>query len=343
MAAPGGICLTAQCHALVQASCEVEPMGSHVLKGFAGATALYALTGVSQAALAQRFPDAGRAKFRGRAHEINLLHDAWAKTDRRDAQVVGICAPPGAGKSRLCHEFAQWCNRHEVPVCEVRAQLYGHATPLQPILELLRVFFFAITGGDDAETARGRIARRLADTSTSDDLALVQEFLGVATPGDKPSSLSPKSRHDRLISLVREQIRHLSAAPAVVVIEDIHWLDEASEEFVSALVEAVAGTRTMLVLNYRSSYQVPWGQAAHFREVLLPELSRKDSHALVGDLMGPLASLEEVRTLVVQRSAGNPFFAEELVRSLRENGVLVGDGSVRGGLQAAERALPATV
>lgn len=343
MAAPGGICLTAQCHALVHASCDVEPMGSHVLKGFAGATALYALKGVSQAAMAQRFPNAGQAKFRGRAHEIDLLHEAWAMTDRRDAQVVGICAPPGAGKSRLCHEFAQWCNGRDVPVYEVRAQLYGHATPLQPILELLRVFFFGISGGDDAATARERIALRLADTASADDLALVQEFLGVATPVEKPSSLTPKARHDRLVSLVREQVRHLSETAAVIVIEDIHWLDEASEEFVSTLVEAVAGTRTMLVLNYRPSYQVPWVQAAHFRELLLPELSTKDAHALVGDLIGALASLEDVRMLVVQRSAGNPFFAEELVRSLRENRVLLGDGSVRGGLQAAERALPATV
>jgi class 3 adenylate cyclase/tetratricopeptide (TPR) repeat protein len=343
MAAPGGICLTEHCYAWVQVSCAVESMGSHVLRGITGTTALYSLKALKAAALSQRFPQAGHARFRGRASELDMLRSAWAQTDQRDAQVVGICAPPGAGKSRLCHEFSQWCRSQDVPVFEVRAQLYGHATPLQPVLELMRVFFYGITAGDDAATARQAIAQHLPQGATQADLALVQEFLGVARPDAPSSALAPKARHERLKALVREHLRDASNTPAVIVIEDLHWLDEASEEFVGALVEAVAGTRSMLVLNYRPSLEVPWRGLTHFRQLDLPELSAPDAHALLCDLIGSAPSLDAVRRLVVQRSAGNPFFAEELVRSLRESGVLSITGEISGGLDAARRALPATV
>jgi class 3 adenylate cyclase/tetratricopeptide (TPR) repeat protein len=343
MAAPGGICLTEHCHALVRASCDVESMGSHVLRGIAGTTALYSLKGLKQAALSQRFPQAGHARFRGRAGELEMLRGAWAQTGRGQAQVVGISAPPGAGKSRLCHEFSQWCRTQDVPVFEVRAQLYGHATPLQPVLELMRVFFYCIAAGDDPATARKTIAQRLPQGASQADLALVQEFLGVAQSDTPPSALAPKARHERLKALLREHLRDAADTPAVIVIEDVHWLDEASWEFVGALVEAVAGTRSMLVLNYRPSFEAPWRGLPHFRQQDLPELSASDAHALLRDLIGAAPALDAVRRLVVQRSAGNPFFAEELVRSLRESGVLSVTGEVSGGLDAVERALPATV
>ena len=112
---------------------------------------------------------------------------------------------------------------------------------------------------------------------------------------------------------------------SVILIEDMHWIDEASEEFVAALVQAVASTKTMLLLNYRSSYRSPWAGLEHFQEIEVAELTAADTDALVHELMSHQREFKDISQLIARRSGGNPFFAEELVRSLAERGVLSGD------------------
>lgn len=346
LADPGGICLTESCHALVRSLCEVQPMGKHVLRGISGQSGIYALTGLKTASAAQHFHQSSLTPFLGRDREIDLLKEALRVTELGQARVVGISGEPGAGKSRLCHEFVQWCRARQVPVFEVRAQPYGHATPLQPGLSLLRTFFFRISPLDDAAAARGRIVERMAELGppAETDLALLYEFLGVAQAGSPPSALNPKARHVRLLNVVRELVKHDAATTSVLLIEDLHWLDEASEEFVATLVEAAAGTQTMLVLNYRSSYRLPWAQFDNFEKVDLGQLSARETEHLVKELMGFRPGLDDICGLVAKRSGGNPFFAEELVRSLVESGYFQENSDFRSsGLEAIERALPATV
>ncbi|MDP3826607.1 MAG: AAA family ATPase, partial [Polaromonas sp.] len=294
----------------------------------------------------QHFHPAGLTPFLGRDRESDLLKQALLATELGQARVVGISGEPGAGKSRLCHEFVQWCRARQVPVFEVRAQPYGHATPLQPGLSLLRTFFFRIPPADDAAAARSRIVERMAELGppAEADLALLYEFLGVAQAGSPPSALSPKARHTRLLNVVRELVKHDAATTSVILIEDLHWLDEASEEFVATLVEAAAGTQTMVVLNFRPSYRLPWAQFENFEKIDLGQLSLRETEHLVRALIGPRADLQDICELVAARSGGNPFFAEELVRSLVDRGYFLEGSDLRaGGLEAIERALPATV
>lgn len=346
LADPGGICLTESCYALVRTLCEVQPMGQHVLKGISGQSTIYALTGFRMASSDRHFQPASLTPFLGRDRESDVLKQALLVTERGQARVVGISGEPGAGKSRLCHEFVQWCRARRVPVFEVRAQPYGHATPLQPGLSLLRTFFFRILPADDAAAARGRIVGRMAELGppAETDLALLYEFLGVAEAVSTPSALSPKARHARLLSVVRELVKHDAATTSVILIEDLHWLDEASEEFVATLVEAAAGTQTMVVLNFRPSYRLPWAQFENFEKIDLGQLSAKETEHLVRALIGPRTDLQDICELVAARSGGNPFFAEELVRSLVDRGYFLEGSDLRaGGLEAIERALPATV
>lgn len=346
LADPGGICLTESCYALVRTVCEVQPKGQHVLKGISGHSAIYVLTGFRTASADQHFHLAGLTPFLGRDRETDLLRQALFATEGGQARVVGISGEPGAGKSRLCHEFVQWCRGRQLPVFEVRAQPYGHATPLQPGLSLLRTFFFRIPPEDDAAAARNRIVERMAELGTPSeaDLALLYEFLGVAQAGSPPSALSPKARHSRLLNLVRELVRHDAATTSVILIEDLHWLDEASEELVATLVEAATGTQTMVVLNYRPSYRLPWAQLENFEKIDLGQLSAGQTAHLVRTLIGPRAELHDICQLVAARSGGNPFFAEELVRSLVDSGYLIEGADLHAeGLAEIERALPATV
>jgi tetratricopeptide (TPR) repeat protein len=347
IALPGGVTMTQDCHALVRGSVEVESVGFPPLKGIAEPVEIFLLAGLKAAFASQHFHQAKLTPFRGRAKEMALLQQAQARAEAGDAQVMGISGGPGAGKSRLCYEFGQWFRSRGKPVFEVRAQLYGSATPLQPVLELMRIFFFGISDSDTPVAARYKIAARLDELGTAQpgDYALVSDFLGVPDLDNAaPSMANAKTRRVRLLSIVTDLVKHSANTVSLVLIEDMHWLDEASEEFVAALVEAVAGTKTMVVLNYRSTYRSPWTGVSNFHEIEVGELNDADTDAIVRELISHRREFQDISRLIVKRSGGNPFFAEELVRSLAEGGVLSGDpNNPANGLATVEKALPATV
>ena len=232
-----------------------------------------------------------------------------------------------------------------VPVLDLRASPYDHSGPLQPLVEFFRSFF-RIASTDDPETARSKIASRIEATVPEliDDVSILADFLGIRDTKSPALMLDPKTRHARLINLVSSLVRDGTRTPSVIIIEDIHWLDEASVEFVSALVDIISVSRVLLILTYRPTFQAPWNDGAGFHEIRLDELRDEDVSALTMDLIGDHPSIRAISERIVERSGGNPFFAEELIRSLVDAGELDG----RPGLYEAmgeplAETLPATV
>lgn len=348
-AEPGSIRLTHASQTQAAEHYDADRLGQFALRGISEQTTLYTLRG--------RRMDTGKPQarvhtpFRGRDREMGLLQLALHRAGNKCAPVVGVTGEPGTGKSRLCYEFAQWSSGRGVVVHEVRAQLYGHATPLQPVLELFRNCFFHIGHGDDAASAREKIARRLmlpgepgVSPMEASDVLLLADFLGVNDPSAPPLTLNPRSRQARLLAAMRYLVRQPGNGLAMLILEDLHWLDEASMEFVSALVDAVAGTRVLLVLNYRPTFSATWEKSERFSKIELTELSGDDMNHLVRELISHRRELLDICELIARRSGGNPFFAEELVRSLAESGVLSGEPGAPGhGITAIERALPSNV
>ena len=239
MAEPGGICLSEDCYRLIRFHCDVRPLGRQVVRGFHGLVDVYSLLGLKPAAASQQFRGTNLTTFLGREPEMRELQRALRSTENGVTKVIGISGAAGTGKSRLSYEFAEWCRRRFTPVVEARAMLYGHATPLQPVLEFLRLFFH-ILPVDDPAIARSRIVECLSAIGTTfeADLPILYEFLGVLDAG-QPSQLSPKARHSRLLDIIRHMVRQGGIITSVIIVEDLHWLDEASEDFVETLVDAV--------------------------------------------------------------------------------------------------------
>ncbi len=344
LAEPGGICITEDCYRLIRVYCDAEPFGRHALKGVPEPVEIYRLIKLKPVMMGRQFGGMNLTSFRGRDDEMERMQRALRAAEDGATSVIGVAGEPGTGKSRLCYEFAEWCRSRLIPVYEARAQIYGHATPLQPVLEFLRLFFH-ILPTDDATVARDCIAERLSEVGPTfkADLALLCQFLGVPCE-EGPSWLNSKARRARLLDIIRHMVRRNGAASSVIIIEDLHWLDDASEEFVTTVVDAVAGTRTMLVLNYRPAYTAPWMQLPYYQHLVLADLNRPNTDALVEELMGDGSELRDIRRRVAERSDGNPFFVEELVRSLAENGALLGEpGGYTLGMKTGERTLPVTV
>ena len=327
LAEPNTICISKACRTLVQAFCETVPLGARSLKGVAEPVELFRLTGLRSAAPSDRFRTGNLVRLRNRVNEMRTLEEALHTAERGIASAIGISAPAGVGKSRLCYEYSEWCRRRGVDVLEARAHLFGQATPLQPVLDMLRRFF-GVSQLDDPETARQNIRRRLVDLDDSfaADLPLLYEFLGVPIPEAPPvQPLDPRARHILLRDTVRRIVKAIGLHPTLILIEDLHWLDDASIDFVDTIVESAAGSRVVVLQNFRSGFTARWATQPHFRVLELRELDAADTEDIVRNLVGDAPELADLVTHIVTQSGGNPFFAEELVLSLAQRGVLQGE------------------
>jgi class 3 adenylate cyclase/tetratricopeptide (TPR) repeat protein len=344
----GGICLTEQCLALLRGAGQARKMGPRLMKGLRVPVEIYALEGVDLGRAAYTVQRRAVSPFFGRHGEIAILEHALRLTQSGESQIVGVCGAPGSGKSRLCHEFADACRSKKIPVFQVRAQPYSHAAPLQPILDILRAYLFKIPLHCDAADARAKIKLQLTELGPPSlaDVSLLSEFLGVAEPGITVAAtgMDPRVRRARLLSILDVLIRKTATGNAVVVLEDLHWLDEASEAVVLALLNSLTATRTLVLLNYRPREQAGWESLRNFQSIQLRELSREDTESLVRALISDRSEFAGICQFVAQRAAGNPFFAEELVRSIVQGGALSPDGTAEGSrLNLVGHALPDTV
>jgi adenylate cyclase len=325
-AEPGGILLSAACHELVGAYCDTRFEGTRVLKGIAAPVEVFCLLGLKPGRASDRFRDESVVQMRGREREFGILKRALLDAERGAGGAIGIVAVPGLGKSRLCYEFSEWCRARQVDVFEARAHIFGKATPLLPILELMRALF-GITTLMEAATARREIEKKLLalDPSFADDLPFLADFLGLPVPELEGQHIDPTARRRRLLSVVQRMFKAAGPQTSVIVFEDLHWLDEPSQDFLEIIVKAASGTNFVVVLNYRPSWPCPWLALPHYRQLPLAELDSGDINGLVRDLIGDDPTLEQTISHVARQSDGNPFFAEELVRALARSGVLTGE------------------
>ena len=322
-ALPGEICLSRDCQTLLGAYCDTEALGARALKGIPDPVEIFRLIGLKPAVNSEHFRGASLMPLRGRAVELETLQRALLDTTPGSPRVIGVSGPPGVGKSRLCFEFGEWCRERQVKVLEARAQVYSRATPLLPVLEALRAFF-RIEPDMDAEFARNQIAQTLTMLALplADHLPALTDFLGCGEP--KPRAIDPTTRRIRLRDSISRIVKAAWSQTSVIIIEDLHWLDEASLDFLETWMAAVEGTNVLMVLTFRPDWALP-SRPAWYRELALPELGLSEVGQVICDLIGDDPGLDQVVAHVAERSDGNPFFAEELILALAQSGVLLGE------------------
>jgi len=347
LAEPNACFMTDATAALVAGYFALDNLGEFTLKGSSEPVRVHSLIG---AGLARSRFDISRARglsrFVGRAADIRTLEDALAQGASGTGQVIGVVADAGTGKSRLCFEFLESCRARGMQVYEARAVAHGRNIALLPILELFRAYF-GITTQDDDRTTREKIAGRmvLLDTAFADSLPLLFDFLGVADPQRPVGTLDPEVRQRQLLAVLRQVIQSVSVTqPVVTLIEDLHWLDAASGEFLANMVEAQAESKNLLLLNFRPEYHAPWMQKSWYRQIPLTPLGRAEIGDLLTSVLGGDASIAALAAPVHQRTGGNPFFAEEIAQTLIESGHLEGTrGNYRLLKPIESLAVPATV
>ena len=347
LAAPDRVYITAHTAALVSGFFRLRDLGLFTLKGVSDQIRVYELEGTGP--LRTRLEVArtrGLSRFVGRAGESAALEAALGRAVAGQGQVVALVGEAGVGKSRLCYEFAQRCRARGLAVYEAHAVAHGTMIPFLPVLEMLRAYF-GVTEHDTGDNARRKIAGTvlLLDEESTEALPLLFDFLAVPDPGQPAPSMDPKVRQHRLLTVLRRLLHTSRRREATVLLfDDLHWIDRSSEMFIESLIEATPGTRTLLLANFRPDYRGAWTKKACYQRVALEPFGSEAVAALLEDLLGADSSLTDLADLIRHRTGGNPFFIEEIVQALADNGTLDGmKGAYRLVQPVGEIAIPATV
>ena len=268
----------------------------------------------------------GFTRFVGRDREMATLDAALQRALSGETQIVGVVGEPGVGKSPLCIEVLARARAQSIPVYEGHCLSHGRALPFHPVRQIYRAYF-GIHETDPPAEARRKIAGTLVllDDRLRAALPLVFDFLGVPDPERPPPRIDPEARLRQLVGFTGEVLRARSTRePAVLLIDDLHWIDPASDAFLAPVIEVMSGTRTLFLLNFRPEYRAEWMRRADYQQVALRPLGAEAIEELLRTLLGDHTSLAPLFPRLRERAGGNPFFAEELVQSLVEAGNLAG-------------------
>jgi class 3 adenylate cyclase len=328
MAPPGGIWVGDTTHRGAREAFEWKAVGPIAMKGKAEQIVVHEV--VAERAVKSRFEmreQRGLTRFVGRDADLQLLVAAWATARQGQGQVVSVIGEAGIGKSRLLHEFKEHLTREGALYVEGSCFAYGGAMSYLPFLAIVKELF-RLDGTDTETNAKRQIASHLANLQVEAGRVApyVHNLLAFAADDERFSRLTPALLRQRTIEalatlLLAEATRH----PWVLIVEDVHWVDNATEEVLTALTAAMAAVPLLLVLVYRPEYlrtgSVPGARVA------LDQLSPEQSQAMVQDLLGTATLPPELAQLIARNTDGNPFFVEELTRSLLESGDLVRTGT----------------
>lgn len=344
LAEPGRIYLTEPTERLVGDAFQVSPLGAMAVRGTRDPVPVFVLEAVTPTSGGTRQRD--EVPMVGREAELAVLENALAMAAAGNAQVVGVVAEAGAGKSRLYEEFAARVAGQGITVRRTTGVSHARTVPLLPILGLLRAYF-QIRESDTRPQIWEKVAEYMLalDPAFEPELPLLFDFLGEPDPQRPPPELAADVRMRRMFDLLRRiTARRSQHVPLVMVFEDLHWFDPQSVAFLERLVEWIPGSRTLVLTNFRPEFAAPWMHHSYYRQLFLPQLGDTAVAELLRRLLGDDPSLAPLIRFVAERTAGNPFFVEEVVRDLVEHGSLAGaPGAYRLAQPVEDIRVPATV
>jgi class 3 adenylate cyclase/tetratricopeptide (TPR) repeat protein len=327
-AEPDQVVVSESIHRLISDFFQTHPLGPLSLKGRAETVQAWAV--LSAQGARSRFDVAaarGLTPLVGRDKELAVLADAFEKARAKQGQMVFIVGDPGIGKSRLLHEFRQRLG-DRAAWQEGRCVSFGQSIPFHPLIDSLRRRF-GIEDGDGEETVVGKLERGVL--RLGEDLRSIIPYLRALVgfdPGDPTvSNMDPQARRGELFYALRRLLLQAAEThPQVVVYEDLHWSDKATEEYLTLIADSLPASRVLLILTYRTGYTHPFGERSYHTRIVPGSLSTTDSVAMARELLVADRLPDDLQALLVRKAEGNPFFVEEMVTSLQEMGSIRREG-----------------
>ncbi|MFZ0889772.1 MAG: adenylate/guanylate cyclase domain-containing protein [Candidatus Binataceae bacterium] len=324
LAAPGSIAISENVRELVEGYFVLKALGPARIKGVSEPVNVHEVTGLGPLRTRlQRSASRGLSKFVGRQAEMEAMKRALELTKAGHGQIVAAMAEAGVGKSRLFHEFKAIV-RSGAAIAEAFSVSHGKASPYLPVIELLKSYF-EITSEDDARRRREKVTGRLLtlDRTLGDALPHLFALLGIVEGEDPLAQMDAQIRRRRTFeALKRLVLRESFNQPVVIIFEDLHWIDSETQAFLNLLADGIANARVLMLLNYRPEYRHEWSNRTYYTQLRLDPLGRESADEMLTELLGDTPAIAPLKRLIADRTQGNPFFIEEMVRALFEEGAL---------------------
>jgi predicted ATPase len=346
MAAPvGSIAVSEGTRQLCEGYFILKPLGATKVKGVSEPVNVYEVTGLGPLRTRlQRAVGRGLTKFVGREREMEAMRHVAELARQGRGQLVAAMADPGVGKSRLFFEFkarsaAGWM------VLETISISHGKASPYLPVIDLLRNYF-RIVSDDDERTRREKVAGRIAilDRSLEDTLPYLFSLLGIVEGDDPLAQMDGQIKKRRMLEAIKRIVlRESLNQPLMVIFEDLHWIDEQTQEFLNLLADSIGTAKFLLLVNYRPEYSHQWNSKSYYTQLRLDPLGQESAEEMLSALLSDGKDLFPLKRLIIERTEGTPFFMEEIVQALFEDGVLERNGAVKLARSMNTVKVPATV
>lgn len=323
MATPGTILVSINTYKLAREFFDFKPIGNLTVKGKEEPVETYMLVGARgvqtriEAAVVK-----GLTRFIGREKELTILKESFESAKQHSGQVVGIVGEPGVGKSRLILEFRETLRPGDYTFLEGRCMHYGKSMAYLPILDIIRDYF-NIREGQRESIIKKSMEEKITqlDVEFKSILSPLYELLSLHVHDEQYMRLLPPQRRERIFEALRDLIiRESENKPVLIVIEDFHWVDKTTEEFLNYFIGWLPKTSVLLVLLYRPEFTHIWGSKSYYRHISIDQLTFNKGVILLQSILKSTNIEPELRELVLNRAGGNPLFMEEITQTLLENG-----------------------
>jgi class 3 adenylate cyclase len=356
LAIPGTVVISEALRKLCEGYFTLKSLGAERIKGVSEPVAIFEVTGLGPLRTRlQRSLGRGLTRFVGRQAEIETLQRAAAAALAGHGQIVAAVAEAGIGKSRLFHEFklaagAGWM------VLDAFSVSHGKASAYLPLIDLLRNYFNIVLE-DDPRARREKVNGKVLtlDRALEDAVPYLLGMLGLVEGTDPLLQMDAQVRTQRTLEAIKRLLlRESLNQPLMVIVEDLHWLDDESIAWLNLFADSIATARVLLLVNYRPEHSHGWNNKTYYTQLRLDPLAEPSAEQLLDALLAsdPLlpgqaegrgARMVPLKRMILAKTGGNPFFIEETVQALFDEGGLVRNGAVKLARPLDELKIPATV
>ena len=321
VAEPNSVVIAESTRKLLGNLFELEDLGAQELKGVSGPARAW--TALRPATVESRFEAmhaTGLTELVGRDEELDLLLRRWSKAKTGGGQVVLLSGEAGIGKSRLTAALL------ERLASEPHTRLRYFCSPqhtdsaFYPIISQTQRAA-GLAHADTTQTKLDKLDAVLAQTSTpSQDAALFAEMLSLPNDGRYPAlDLAPEERRQKTQEALTAQIAGLTRQrPALMIVEDAHWVDPTSLEVFGRTVDQIKTLPVLLIVTFRPEFNAPWAGRSHVTTSALNRLGEREAATIIASLVGNKELPANLMAEIVERTDGIPLFVEEMTKAVLE-------------------------
>src|SRR5713101_582633 len=284
----GSIATTEQVRKLCEGYFLFNGLGPTKVKGVSEPVHVYEVAGLGPLRTRlQRSAGRGLTKFVGREREMETLKHAAVQAKGGRGQIVAAMAEPGVGKSRLFFEFKA-TSQSGWMVLETFSVSHGKASAYLPVIDLLRNYF-DISATDDERKRHEKVAGRIAilDRSLEDTLPYLFSLLGIVEGDDPLAQMDGQVKKRRTLEAIKRiLLRESLNQPLMVIFEDLHWIDEQTQELLNLLADSIGTAKILLLVNYRPEYSHQWNSKTYYTQLRLDPLGKESAEEMLAALLG---------------------------------------------------------